>query len=109
MEPKNEMLLRLCFLSGNGAMAVSVWAFRNSFVLHRIDHLTSLCLHLIPLILTNHLRWSVQEFEAGLDPVDRKFAFISDGSDETWAEWRLTMLWYPLQVYCVWAAFNAVI
>lgn len=90
-------------------MAVSVWAFRNSLALHRIDHLTNLCTHLIPLILTNHLRWSVQDVEAGLDPADRKFAYIDESADQTWAEWRLTMLWYPLIVYCLWAVFNGCI
>ena len=56
-DPKNDILFRINYLAANGMLAVSVWAFRNSLALHRIDNLTSLFQHLVPLVMTQHLRW----------------------------------------------------
>jgi len=102
--PGNETLLRLCFLSANGALSVSVYAFRNSLTLHRIDHLTSLCTHLVPLIVTNHLRWNLAVREASLPESERVFATLKD--DISWTEWRTLMLYYPLLIYLGWTCFN---
>ena len=106
-EVGNEVLLRLCFLSANGALAVSVYAFRNTLALHRIDHLTNLCTHLVPLIVTNHLRWCVAPGEALLPESERVFATVND--DISWTEWRKLMLYYPLLVYLGWTCFNGCI
>ena len=102
--PNNETLLRLCFLSANGAMAVSVYLFKNSLALHRIDSLASLWIHLIPLIVTNHMRWKLAHREAFLPESERVFATIKE--DITWAEWRTIMLYYPFLIYLAWSCFN---
>lgn len=78
----NETLLRLCFLSSNGALALSVVVFRNTLALHRIDHLTNLVTHLVPMIVTQTLRWHIAPAEAQLDENERNFAVVND--DITW-------------------------
>lgn len=103
-DSQNETLLRLCFLSSNGALALSVVIFRNSLALHRIDHLTNLVTHLVPMIVTMTLRWHIAPREAKVEESDRVFAAIND--DISWEEWRKLMLWYPLLVYFSWTVVN---
>lgn len=100
----SETLLRLCFLSSNGALALAVIIFRNTLAIHRIDHLTNLCTHLVPMIVTQTLRWHIAPREALLDESERTFAVVND--DITWEEWRKLMLWYPLGVYLTWSMVN---
>lgn len=106
-DPGNETLLRLCFLSSNGALALSVVIFRNTLALHRIDHLTNLVTHLVPMIVTMTLRWHIAPREAQLDANERVFATINE--DLSWEEWRTLMLWNPLMVYFAWSMANGAI
>jgi hypothetical protein len=39
---------------------------RCSLVLHRIDKLTSLALHFLPIVITYHLKWFTYQKETGL-------------------------------------------
>jgi hypothetical protein len=55
--PKNDRLIKICFLFSEGAIAVSIKVFRNSLVFHKIDTLTSLFIHLFPMIVMYHIRW----------------------------------------------------
>lgn len=48
LQPKNQFLFILSFMYANGCVALSVGAFRNQMVFHKIDNLTSLALHMIP-------------------------------------------------------------
>jgi hypothetical protein len=56
-ESKNEQLFKTAFLFSHGALGASVYIFRNSLVLHKIDMLTSLAIHLLPITATFHIRW----------------------------------------------------
>ena len=55
--PKNQSLLITCFVFSNGPLAAAIAAFRNSLVYHRVDMLTSLAIHAIPMTLMTHIRW----------------------------------------------------
>lgn len=55
--PKCQWLLITCFVFSNGPLAAAIGAFRNSLVYHRIDMLTSLAIHAMPMTLTFHYRW----------------------------------------------------
>ncbi len=55
--PKNDRLIKMCFLFSEGAIAVSIKVFRNSLVFHKIDTLTSLFIHLFPMLVMYHVRW----------------------------------------------------
>jgi len=54
---EQDKLFKVAFLFGNGVLARSVWLFRNSLVLHRVDVLTSLGIHLFPFICMYHFKW----------------------------------------------------
>jgi hypothetical protein len=55
--PKNDVMIKMCFLFAEGAIAVSIKVFRNSLVFHKIDTLTSLFIHLFPMLVMYHIRW----------------------------------------------------
>jgi Protein of unknown function (DUF2838) len=56
-DSKNEKLIKITYLFSQGAIANAIWMFRNSLVLHKIDMLTSLAIHIMPMTMTYHIRW----------------------------------------------------
>lgn len=68
-DSKNEQLFRVAFLFSNGNLAISIAAFRNSLVFHRIDYMVSLAIHAVPMLTTMRIRWHVDPVEAAL-PAD---------------------------------------
>lgn len=73
-DPKNEALLRMCYLFSQGALSAAVVAFRNSLVYHKIDMLTSLAIHVVPMTSMWNLRWHTMSYEANLPEEERIFA-----------------------------------
>lgn len=57
MLPKSQILFKVCYLFANGPLAYAIVAFRNSLVFHKIDFLTSLGIHAVPLALMVNFRW----------------------------------------------------
>ena len=53
----NDLLYKVAFLFTNGIVGVSIWLFRNSLVIHKLDYLVSLFIHLGPLICMYTFRW----------------------------------------------------
>ena len=68
--PKSQWLFISCFVIANGLLASAVAAFRNSLVYHKIDLLTSLAVHSIPMCLTHHIKWYTIPDQTDL-PADR--------------------------------------
>lgn len=66
LTPKNDRLIKTCFLFSEGAIAVSIKLFRNSLVIHKIDTLTSLFIHLFPMLVMYHIRWFTIPEQASL-------------------------------------------
>lgn len=56
-EPKNETLMTSVYLYATGPLAIGIVAFRNSLVYHKIDFLTSLAIHAVPLVMAHQVRW----------------------------------------------------
>ena len=67
-DPKNEWLFMACYCLSNGTLAAGVAAFRNSLVYHKIDYLTSLATHAVPMVLSVHIRWETIPRQADLPP-----------------------------------------
>jgi hypothetical protein len=61
--PKDERLFVATFMHATGPLAVATGAFNNSLVFHSIDHLTSLAIHVIPMVSVWNLRWSTLPVE----------------------------------------------
>lgn len=105
IDPKNEVLMRIGFLTSNGCLAVSMWAFRNSLVFHDMDCMTSMGIHGAPMLITHQLRWNIIPAEASKPPEERRFASIS--TDLGTSEYLKMMLLYPHYFYFVWAVCYA--
>lgn len=56
--PSDERLFMMNFVHASGPLAVATGAFKNSLVFHSVDHLTSLAIHVIPMVSVWSLRWS---------------------------------------------------
>ena len=54
--PKSQWIFITSFLFANGTIAFGSFYFRNSLVYHKIDMLTSVALHNLPMILTVHIK-----------------------------------------------------
>jgi len=55
--PQNERVFQVLFMCANGPLAWSVFAFNNSLIFHSYAHLTSVFIHISPMMLTYGLRW----------------------------------------------------
>ena len=94
--PKSDELFKVCFFFANGALAVSVGAFRNQMVFHNYDNMSSLALHIFPIIVMWNLRWTTMSYEEKLPESERKFMPIDTSFD------FYKFFVYPLGCYFMW-------
>lgn len=102
-DPKNEQLFRTAFLFSNGNLAISIAAFRNSLVFHRIDYIVSLAIHAVPMLTMIRIRWHSTIAEASLPENEKKFFTLTETSSLDWSEYLNTMLYHPTKAYLAWA------
>ena len=62
--PKSDVLFKVFFVFSNGPFGLAIAAFKNSMIFHKIDNLTSIAIHLIPLITAYNLKWNTLPYEA---------------------------------------------
>ena len=98
--PKNQWMLITCFIFSNGPLAAAIGAFRNSLVYHRIDMLTSLAIHAVPMTLTFHIKWVTLPEQAHL-PIDQQY-FQPHPEIKTWEDWFENFYINPIGIYLVW-------
>ena len=55
--PKSPRVFRVVFMCANGPLAWSVLAFNHAMVFHSYAHMTSVVVHVSPLLLSFGLRW----------------------------------------------------
>lgn len=55
--PKNDLLFKIFFVFANGPFGLAIAAFKNSMIFHRLDNLTSISIHLIPMVSAWNLKW----------------------------------------------------
>lgn len=101
-DPYNETIIRMCYCLANGLLAVSVLAFRNSLVFHDMDCMTSMGIHMAPMIITTHIRWFVIPQETLKPPEERLFTTLS--TDLTWREYMWMNFWTAHITYFTWMA-----
>lgn len=97
---KSDILFKVCFLFGNGVLARSVYLFRNSLVMHRIDFLTSLGIHLAPFICTYHIRWYTMQDQKDFPAELQRFA--NPIIEDNWFDWSYNMVLMPVVYYLLW-------
>ena len=92
----------MCFLFSNGALAVSVAAFRNSVVFHRLDYTISLAIHALPMVTMINLRWNTLPYEQSLPLDQRRFGTLPDYSLMNRTEYMTNFFGYPSIWYFLW-------
>ena len=95
--PKNDIVFKTAFIYANGTLAVAVYQFRNSLVFHNFDMLSSVSIHLFPMIAFWDLRWQTMPYEANLPESERRFLQIDESFD------ALKFFAYPAVFYWGWA------
>lgn len=101
--PKCDELFKVCFFYSNGALAVSVGAFRNQMVFHNYDNMSSLALHIFPIIVMWNLRWNTMPYEETLTESERHFLSIDTSFDFN------KFFIYPMGCYFIWVSIYFVI
>lgn len=66
VDPKNDILFKVFFVYANGPFGLAIPAFKNSMIFHKLDNLTSIAIHIIPLVTSWNLRWTTLEYESKL-------------------------------------------
>lgn len=75
-EPKNDYLFKVFFTYANGPFGLAIPAFKNSMIFHKLDNLTSIAIHIIPLVTSWNLKWYTIPFEASLPEDERYFVSL---------------------------------
>jgi len=73
-------MFKVAFLFANGPLAHSTAAFDNALVYHKIDHLTSLGIHALPMCLMVNFRWITLPYESTKPENERLFLTFDDSN-----------------------------
>jgi len=65
--PSETWLFRVVFMTSNGPLAWAVLAFGQSMIFHSAPHMTSVFIHVSPMLLTYALRWYPSRFSVCAD------------------------------------------
>lgn len=103
----NDLAFKVSYLFANGVLARSVWVFRNSLVLHRVDILTSLAIHLFPFICMYHFKWFTLEEDQKLPLEQRRF--VTPIVEDNWTDYFKNMFIVPIAAYWLWLVNYAAI
>ena len=99
--PKNDIMFKVVFLYANGTLPIAVYLFRNSYVFHNFDMLSSCAIHMYPMIAIFNLKWVTMPYEASLPEAERKFVTLDEDFDP------LKFFAFPAAFYGAWVLFYA--
>ena len=94
--PKNDIAFKTAFFFSNGILAMATYQFRNQLVFHNFDYLSSLSIHLFPMIAFWNLRWFTFDHEKSLPEDQRRFLELDTSFDAN------KFFLYPLIFYAGW-------
>ena len=83
--PSSPALFQIVFLVSNGPLAWAVLTFTQSLVFHSYPHMTSVFIHVSPMLLTHALRWC--------NRATHEFAICAPGALSCSGVSPLAMLW----------------
>lgn len=72
-------------------------------IFHKLDNLTSIAIHLIPLLTSWNLRWTTIAYEQALNENDRYFVSIDEQREHFNLSYFTKMFFIPLGLYLLWA------
>jgi hypothetical protein len=91
-DPKNDYLFKIFFTYANGPFGL---------IFHKLDNLTSIAIHIIPLVTSWNLKWYTIPHESALHE-DQRY-FVSLDKDGGWdADFFNKIFFIPLVMYLVW-------
>lgn len=94
-------MIKVCYLFSQGSLAFAIYLFRNSLVLHKIDALTSVSIHFLPMITMYQIRWFTIPIQNGL-PINEQ-RFVDLPVEDTWGGYFWSMLLWPILAYLIWS------
>ena len=98
--PKSPRVFRVVFMCANGPLAWSVLAFNHAMVFHSYAHMTSVVVHVSPLLLSYGLRWyAAPVSEHGLGARHFQVCPSSDSCSDISA---LQLIWDTLIGFYLW-------
>ena len=97
---QSQTIFICCFTYANGAIAMAIVAFRNSLVYHKIDYLTSLAIHAIPMTIMTHMRWYTIPQQAHLSAEEQRFP-ISIPEPKDTSEFLSIFICTPMKYYLI--------
>jgi hypothetical protein len=77
-DPKNEMLFKAVYILITGNFGIAIFWYNNSLIFHKLHTMTSLSVHVVPLVLVYHLRWVTIPYESSQS--DRYFCTLTEES-----------------------------
>eukprot|EP01012_Entosiphon_sulcatum_P057709 TRINITY_DN81545_c0_g1_i1.p1 TRINITY_DN81545_c0_g1~~TRINITY_DN81545_c0_g1_i1.p1 ORF type:complete len:351 (+),score=52.67 TRINITY_DN81545_c0_g1_i1:25-1053(+) len=89
--PESETTFQILFMLSNGPLAWSILAFSQSLVFHSPQHMTSVFIHLSPVLLVHGIRWNASPRFA----VCANFPTCDDVAP-------LTLVWNAVTRFYVW-------
>lgn len=100
--PKNEIIFKAIFVFTQGTLSMSIAAFRNSMIFHKIDNLVSLAIHLLPMLTVWNIKWCTLEYEkATIKDINQRY-FLTLDENESWFSFVMTIFIYPILIYLFW-------
>lgn len=103
IDPKNDYLFKVFFIYANGPFGLAIPAFKNSMIFHKLDNLTSIAIHIIPLVTSWNLRWTTLTYEEGLREEERYFLTLGKIDEKYNAEFIVRIFLIPFGLYLLWA------
>ena len=97
---QSQVMFITCFVYSNGPVALAIVAFRNSLVYHKIDYLTSLAIHAIPMTIMTHIRWYTIPEQSHLPEEKQRFP-ISIPEPKSTTEFLSMFIGTPFKIYFV--------
>eukprot|EP00729_Bicosta_minor_P010496 gene10496-35349_t len=91
---QSELLMRLIFVLGNGPLLLAIVIWRNNFVFHDLEQVTSVMLHAFPALVSYTWRWHSPGKEI----------MCPEGFDECTMPWSW-MLTQPVAAYTAWQIY----
>ncbi|KAI8475416.1 MAG: hypothetical protein J3K34DRAFT_63001 [Monoraphidium minutum] len=108
LAPRSALLSKITFAFNTGPLSWSILAFRNSLVLHSLDKVTSVYMHIAPALVSWTLRWKPDAERFGPPPGSPGAAGGGGGAGGEAAAWPgaagfSDLVLLPIPIYVLWA------
>jgi hypothetical protein len=100
VRPDSPEMFRIVFMCANGPLAWSVLAFNHALIFHSYAHITSVVVHVSPLVLTYGLRWYAAPMSSAMGA--EHFRICEGGPEDCLATTPQALIWQALTRFYLW-------